>query len=106
MRLMQRITVYGRDGKVLKDKTMYYVLKRLDDNSILHAFKIAWIEWNEIGRTQASHDKIGVGYSLILDPHRFSYTWLTTVVTEIEEEREGYTRFKTKNSTYELTEVE
>lgn len=85
------------------ETTNQYLLCRLDDGMALHAFKIAWVEWNETGRAQASHDKIGVGYSLILDPHRgFSYTWLTTVVTEIISESEECVEFRTKNSTYKL----
>jgi hypothetical protein len=37
----------------------------------------------------------------MLEP-RMQYTWLTTAITEIVEQREGYIKFQTQNSTYEL----
>ena len=43
------------------------------------------------------HNDIKVGTSLSLDNG-----WLTTEITEIIENKEGYIKFQTKNSTYEL----
>jgi hypothetical protein len=40
----------------------------------------------------------------MLEP-RMQFTWLTTAITEIVEQREGYVKFQTKNSTYELTTI-
>jgi hypothetical protein len=37
----------------------------------------------------------------MLEP-RMQFTWLTTAITEIVEQREGYIKFQTQNSTYEL----
>ena len=51
-----------------------------------------------------SHDDIKVGRSLLLNP-RMDYTWLTTAITEIVEQRQGYVKFKTQNSDYVLTEI-
>jgi hypothetical protein len=31
-----------------------------------------------------------------------NYTWMTTIVTEIIEQREDYIKFRTSNSVYEL----
>lgn len=82
---------------------MSYKLIRERDGLTVVGSQIAWIKWDESGRAQSSQDKIEVGLSLIVDPQRFSYTWLTTTVTEVLEEKEFYTRFKTTNSEYELT---
>ena len=64
--------------------------------------KILWIDWEMSGTFQSSHDELGLGRSFILDPHLMSYTWMTTVVTEIIEQREDYIKFRTSNSVYEL----
>jgi hypothetical protein len=37
-----------------------------------------------------------------MSPFDESYTWLTTPITEIVEEQEGYIKFNTQNSVYEL----
>ena len=64
--------------------------------------EIKWLEWNDEGRFKAEHDKPAVGYSLIMSPFNQFFTWQTTSITEIVEEREDYVKFKTKNSNYEL----
>ena len=64
--------------------------------------EVMWVEWNEEGRFQARHDKPAIGYSLVMSPFNDFYTWQTTSVTEILEEREDYIKFHTLNSTYEL----
>ena len=63
---------------------------------------IIWLEWNEDGRFKAKHDSIAIGRSLLMSPFNQSFTWQTTDVTEIVEQREDYIKFNTKNSTYEL----
>jgi len=40
-----------------------------------------------------------------MSPFNDSFTWQTTVITEIVEKREGYVKFKTENSVYELTKI-
>jgi hypothetical protein len=93
------------DSIVPIEEPSKYTLKRLNDGSINVGSKIGWIEWNEIGVATGKeiHDEPSIGRSLILNPHPVSYTWLTTVITEIVEQKEGYIKFTTKNSTYELT---
>jgi hypothetical protein len=61
-----------------------------------------WLEWNDEGRFKAKHDKPAVGYSLIMSPFNQFFTWQTTSITEIVEEREDYIKFNTQNSVYEL----
>ena len=64
--------------------------------------EVMWIEFNEEGRFKSKHDKPAVGRSLLMSPFTMSFTWQTTIITEIEEEREDYIKFKTQNSNYEL----
>jgi len=66
---------------------------------------IKWLEFNEDGRFKSKHDEPAVGRSLIMSPFNRFFTWQTTTVTEIVEQREGYIKFKTKNSDYELFEL-
>ena len=79
-----------------------YTLKRLRDGLTKVGLEIGWVEWNEDGRGEYIFDEPAVGRSLMLDPHIFEFTWLTTSITEIVEQREGYIKFATKNSIYEL----
>ena len=64
--------------------------------------KIMWIEFNEDGRFKEKFDEIAVGRSLLMSPFNQFFTWQTTTVTEIVEQREDYIKFKTENSNYEL----
>lgn len=66
------------------------------------AHNILWIEWDGIGMVNQTFDKPSIDKSLVLDPYRITYTWLTTPITEIVEEKENYVKFKTENSVYEL----
>ena len=63
---------------------------------------IKWLEFNEDGRFKSKHDEPAVGRSLIMSPFNQFFTWQTTTLTEIVEERENYIKFKTRNSNYEL----
>ena len=81
-----------------------YTLKRLNDGLTRTAYQVQYVEWNEDKTAKESHDDAQIGRSLILDP-RFNYTWLTTAITEVVEQKEGYVKFQTKNSTYELTTI-
>jgi len=85
-----------------EDRGKNWKLVRERDGLTHYSSKFRWIEWNEDRRFRADHEDVAIGRSLMLDPHRMSYTWLTTVVTEIIEERIDYIKFKTSNSIYEL----
>ena len=82
--------------------TEKYKLVRESDGLTKAGNRILWIDWEMSGTFQSSHDELGLGRSFILDPHLMSYTWMTTVVTEIIEQREDYIKFRTSNSVYEL----
>jgi hypothetical protein len=81
---------------------MNYKLVREYDGLTKYGQKIGWIEWNDNGSFKEKHNEPTINRSLILDPHRMSYTWLTTTITEIIEQREDYIKFNTENSVYEL----
>ena len=77
-------------------------LVRERDGLINQSKEIKWLEWNDDGRFKAEHDVPAIGYSLIMSPFNQFFTWQTTVVTEIIEQKEDYIKFNTKNSVYEL----
>ena len=77
-------------------------LVRERDGLTKQSKEIKWFEWNDEGRFKALHSKPGIGYSLIMSPFNQYFTWQTTSITEIVEEREDYIKFKTQNSNYEL----
>ena len=80
-------------------------LVRERDGLINQSKEVKWLEWNDEGRFKAEHDKPAIGLSLIMSPFNNFFTWQTTSVTEIVEERDGYIKFKTENSTYELSKI-
>jgi hypothetical protein len=95
-------TKYNADWVVAREPAVIYTLKRLNDGLTHTGYRVQYVEWNEDGTAKESYDDAQVGRSLILDPS-FNYTWLTTTITEIVEQKEGYIKFITNNSTYELT---
>lgn len=81
-----------------------YILKRLNDGLTKTGSKVLYIEYDgEYGENNKSYDNIKVGCSLMIEP-QMKFTWLTTIITEIVEQKPGYIKFQTKNSTYELIE--
>ena len=80
-------------------------LVREHDGLTKQSKEIKWLEWNDEGRFKAEHNKPGVGYSLIMSPFNQFFTWQTTPVTEIIEQREDYIKFNTQNSVYELFKI-
>lgn len=77
-------------------------LVRERDGLTKHSVDVMWLEWNEEGRFKDKHDKPAIGRSLIMSPFNDFFTWQTTDIKEIIEEREDYIKFKTQNSNYEL----
>ena len=64
--------------------------------------EVMWIEFDDDNRFKEKYDEPRVGRSLIMSPFNQFFTWQTTVITEIMEEKENYIKFKTGNSVYEL----
>jgi hypothetical protein len=84
------------------DNNFNWKLVRERDGLTNQSKDIKWIEWNEEGRYKADHKEPAVGRALLMSPFNDFFTWMTTDVTEIVEEREDYIKFKTRNSNYEL----
>ena len=86
------------------EKEFNWKLVREHDGLVNESKAIKWLEWNEEGRYKADHSEPAVGYSLLMSPFNYYFTWQTTAVTEIVEQKEdgSYLKFKTRNSIYEL----
>ena len=81
-------------------------LVRERDGLTKQSKEVMWIEFNDEGRFKSKYDEPAVGRSLMMSPFTFSFTWQTTPITEIIKERfDGYVKFKTGNSTYELSKI-
>jgi hypothetical protein len=84
------------------DNQYNWKLVREHDGLTKQSKEVMWIEFNEQGTFKSKHDEPAVGRSLMMSPFTFSFTWQTTSITEILEQREDYIKFKTRNSNYEL----
>ena len=77
-------------------------LVRESDGLTNQSKDVLWLEFNDDGTFKSKHSEPGIGRSLLMSPFNQFFTWQTTTVTEILEEREDYIKFKTQNSNYEL----
>ena len=80
-------------------------LVRERDGLIKQSKGIKWIEWNEDDTFKADFQELAPNRSLLMSPFNRSFTWQTTKVTEIIEQRKDYIKFKTGNSNYELSKI-
>jgi hypothetical protein len=85
-----------------KEEDLKYKLVRERDGLTKTSVAVKWLEFNEDGRYKADFEDIAVGRSLLMSPFGPSFTWQTTPVTAITEQRENYIKFNTENSVYEL----
>jgi hypothetical protein len=92
----------GWQQEILDQIQLNWKLVRERDGLTKQSEKVIWIEFSEDGRFKDQHTEIGLNRSLVMSPFNDFFTWQTTTVTEIVEQREDYLKFKTKNSTYEL----
>jgi hypothetical protein len=88
--------IYGKEQKP------NYKLVRGRDGLTKTSVGVKWLEFDEDGRYKADFEDIAVNRSLLMSPFGPSFTWQTTLVTEIVEQREDYIKFNTENSVYEL----
>jgi len=88
--------------EVFRIDYLQYKLVRDRDGLTKTSEKIKWLEFHENGKYKADFPDTAVGRSLLMSPFGPSFTWQTTPVTEIIEQREDYIKFKTENSLYEL----
>ena len=85
-----------------KEQDHKYKLVRERDGLTKTSVDVKWLEFGEDGRYKADFPQVAVGRSLLMSPFGPSFTWQTTPVTEIVEQREDYIKFNTENSSYEL----
>lgn len=86
----------------LESEKPKYRLVRERDGITKQSADVIWLEFNEDGTLKEKHDKPAIGLSLLMSPFNQFFTWQTTIITEIVEQREDYVKFHTENSTYEL----
>ncbi|CAB4125740.1 hypothetical protein UFOVP54_215 [uncultured Caudovirales phage] len=79
-----------------------YKLVRQRDGLTKTSKDIKWLEFNDDGSYKGESPNIAVNTSLIMSPFNDFFVWQTTSITEIVEQREGYIKFSTENSSYEL----
>jgi hypothetical protein len=79
-----------------------YKLVRERDGLTNQSKEIKWLEFDEEGKYKAYYNEPAVGRNLIMSPFNAFFTWQTTTITEIVEQKVGYVKFKTQNSNYEL----
>jgi hypothetical protein len=94
--------IQGWQKEILDQIQMNWELVRERDGLTKQSEKVMWIEFNDDGRFKERHDEIGLNRSLIMSPFNDFFTWQTTMITEIVEQRDNYIKFKTQNSNYEL----
>jgi hypothetical protein len=80
-------------------------LVRERDGLTKQSAEVMWIEFAEDGFFKQRHEEPAIGRSLLMSPFNQFFTWQTTIVTEITEQREDCIKFKTENSVYELTRI-
>lgn len=66
---------------------------------------IIWLEWNDDRSFKAKHSEPAIGRSLLMSPFNDFFTWQTTVITNIIENKKYYIKFATENSVYELFKI-
>jgi len=82
-----------------------YKLIREKDGLTKTSEKIKWLEFYEDGKYKADFSEIAVERSLLMSPFNMFFTWQTTPVTKIVEDKKNYIKFETENSIYELYEL-
>lgn len=82
------------------------LIKTGDDSFIKLSSKVCFIKYDENGRGKELLNKPELGTALLMSPFNETFTWLTTTIEEIIEEKYingvNYLKFRTMNSLYEL----
>jgi hypothetical protein len=90
----------------LVENEFSWKLLRERDGLLKQSKEVMWVEWNVDGTFKSKHNEPKIGRSLIMSPFNDFFTWQTTTITEIVEQRDNYIKFKTENSNYELFKIE
>lgn len=89
-----------------KETEFNWKLVRERDGLTKESKDVMWVEWNEDTTFKSKHDEPLIDRSLIMSPFNQFFTWQTTTITEIIEQRDDYIKFKTGNSIYELFKID
>lgn len=89
----------------LEKNEVNWKLVRERDGLTKQSRDIKWLEFNEDGTFKTNHPLPSPGLSLLMSPFNRFFTWQTTAITEIIEQRDDYIKFKTGNSIYELFKI-
>ena len=87
------------------ENEFHWKLIRERDGLMKQSKEVMWVEFNEDGRFKEKYDEPAIDRSLIMSPFNDYFTWQTTTITEIVEQRDSYIKFKTQNSNYELIKL-
>ena len=93
------------EAMIPKPEQPKWKLVRERDGLTKQSGDVMWIEWNENGSFKSKHDNPDLGRSLLMSPFNMFFSWQTTVITGILEQREDYICFDTENSRYELFKI-
>lgn len=81
-------------------------LKRVDDDLVKVGDRANWITWKSDATYQDLVDQPEIESSLVIDISSVSWTWMTSAITQIIEdkidEEYRFIHFKTENSEYHL----
>ena len=91
--------------KIKPKNTNNWELIRESDGLTKQSKEVRWLEWDENAKLKGIFYIPKVGLSLIMSPLNPSFTWQTTEIIEIIEDKDNYIKFKTKNSTYTLFRI-
>ena len=91
-----------RFAEVFGTEYMQYKLVRERDGLTKQSQDVCWLEFDENGKFKSKHKEVAVGRSLLMSPFSQFFTWQCTDTVEILEQKEGYLKFRTTNSIYEL----
>lgn len=82
------------------------LIKTEDDSFVKLSSKVGFIKYDENDRGKELLNKPELGTALLMSPFNETYTWLTTTIEEIIEEKHingvNYLKFRTMNTLYEL----
>lgn len=86
------------------------LIKPDDDNFIKRSEKVLFLQYNDVGKIVSTLSTPIINYGLIMSPFSYNFTWHTTPIVEIIEEKiisdTNYLKFRTENSLYELYYIE
>jgi len=91
-----------RFAEVFGTEYMQYKLVREGDGLTKQSQDVCWLEFDKDGKFKSKHKEVAVGRSLLMSPFSQFFTWQCTDTVEILEQKEGYLKFRTTNSIYEL----